>query len=308
MASRLKNIKFGFCNIQDFANFINERHNIYINRFIKKLNKPWTDDKILQSYKFTNVFRQLDKGTIALQEMLKNNKFNYKNEPQEFYKHKESALIFFNICWYRYFNWYEHGNNLKFVCSYKEVENYILRRYKEGKRIFTGAWMTTGVFAEDKHITYLRACKEAWNKRFEFVDFIKNNQSLEKVCHKLTELYMIGKFMAYEIACDLRFTSLLENATDKLTWANMGPGAQRGLKRLGYQHKNQQEACNSMIEIYNDLTCLTKRMLSADVYEASVPFELREVEHSLCEFDKYMRVKLGEGRPRSKYNGLTNNQ
>jgi hypothetical protein len=28
---------------------------------------------------------------------------------------------------------------------------------------------------------------------------------------------------------------------------------------------------------------------------------MREIEHSLCEFDKYMRVKRGEGRPRSKY-------
>ncbi len=29
--------------------------------------------------------------------------------------------------------------------------------------------------------------------------------------------------------------------------------------------------------------------------------ELRDIEHSLCEFDKYERVRLGEGRPRSMY-------
>jgi len=29
---------------------------------------------------------------------------------------------------------------------------------------------------------------------------------------------------------------------------------------------------------------------------------MREIEHSLCEFDKYERTRLGEGRPRAKYN------
>ena len=29
--------------------------------------------------------------------------------------------------------------------------------------------------------------------------------------------------------------------------------------------------------------------------------EMRDIEHSLCEFDKYERVRLGQGAPRSKY-------
>jgi hypothetical protein len=28
---------------------------------------------------------------------------------------------------------------------------------------------------------------------------------------------------------------------------------------------------------------------------------MRDIEHSLCETDKYLRVKNGEGRPRAKY-------
>ena len=29
--------------------------------------------------------------------------------------------------------------------------------------------------------------------------------------------------------------------------------------------------------------------------------EMRDIEHCLCEYDKYERVRLGEGRPRAKY-------
>ena len=34
---------------------------------------------------------------------------------------------------------------------------------------------------------------------------------------------------------------------------------------------------------------------------ASRVLELRDIEHSLCEFDKYERVRLNQGAPRSKY-------
>ena len=32
-----------------------------------------------------------------------------------------------------------------------------------------------------------------------------------------------------------------------------------------------------------------------------LPVEMRDVEHTLCEFDKYERVRNGEGRPRGVY-------
>jgi len=300
---KLANIKFGHCSIEDLAYWINERHSIYVNRFEKNLSKPWTDDLILQQYKFTNVFRQLDKGTITLQKMLKQGFLKWK--PSLYLKENKRdylSLIFFNICWYRLFNWYEHAQNLGFIVSYQEVENYILQRHKDKKQIFTGAWMTTGVAFEDKHISYLRAAKNAWIRRDYFTELCKETNSMEKVYNKLQELYMIGKFMSYELVCDLRFTPLLENATDKLTWTNMGPGAQRGLKRLGLPHKNQQQGLTSMQFLYRRLTT-TRYLLGSHIFNAKIPFELREVEHSLCEFDKYQRVKMGEGRPRSKYNG-----
>jgi hypothetical protein len=281
---------------------MNERHSIWLKRHVLEEEKPWTEDLILRTYKFTNVFRQLDKGTVVLTEILRGQ--------------SDLNLIFFNIAWYRLFNYYVHANELGFVEHYRQVEEYILNLAKHDKRIFTSAWMTTGVMREDKHITYLRATKEAWDNRAKFTELILGCLSLEKACQILTELYMVGKFMAYELACDMRFTPLLDKATDVCTWTNMGPGAQRGLRRLGYPHKNQSEGCCSMVGLYSKIVDGDCRSLISDCIvmnsdEANMerdrapwPFELREIEHNLCEMDKYMRVKTGEGTPRSKYPGV----
>jgi len=265
---------------------MNERHSIWMRRD-KGEWKPWTTDVILQQYKFTNVFRQLDKGTVALRKMLKG-----QTDP---------ILILFNIIWYRYFNWYKHAEELGFVNDYSQLEDFIITKGRRCDKIFTGAWMTTGVSCEDKHITYLRACKEAWDKRDMLYHLVSSSSKLETVCVLLKDLYMVGRFLAYELACDLRFTKLLDEATDILTFANLGPGAQRGLRRLGMPHKNQKEGLTSMRKLYD---VLMEHYLSYYIVNASWPFELREVEHNLCEFDKYMRTKNGEGHPRSKFPGV----
>ena len=49
--------------IQDFYNWINERHAIYQRR-VRGDQPPWTEDEILSKYKFTNPFRENDKVTI----------------------------------------------------------------------------------------------------------------------------------------------------------------------------------------------------------------------------------------------------
>lgn len=292
-ANRLLKIEMGTATIEDLAYWISERHRIY-NLKEQGEPKPWTEDEILQKYKFTNAFRQLDKGTVALRKMLRLHDDCSK---------EDAALLFFNIVWYRLFNWYEHAENLGFVDNFEDLENYINERARTGKKIFTGAHMTTGVAFEDKHESYLRACRGAWDNRLQYSQTILDLDTMESAFLSVLSIYMVGKFVAYELVCDFRFTSLLDNATDKLTWANMGPGAQRGLRRLGMPHKNQAEGLESMRKLYRKLN-LPYELLSSHVFNAEVPFELREVEHSLCEFDKYQRVKRGEGRPRGRYNGM----
>jgi hypothetical protein len=125
--------------------------------------------------------------------------------------------------------------------------------------------------------------------------------SLESVWKWLKEFPFQGPFHAFEVVTDLRHTELLNRAPDINTWANSGPGAQRGLARIHNRPLNSlaptKQACNEMIEILN----LSRDKKYWPNNEDYPPLELREIEHSLCEFDKYLRVLTGQGRPRSIY-------
>jgi hypothetical protein len=45
---------------------------------------------------------------------------------------------------------------------------------------------------------------------------------------------------------------------------------------------------------------ITHGLFTSD-YIPSEDVDMRTIEHSLCEWDKYERVRLGQGRPRAKF-------
>jgi len=222
----------------------------------------------------------------------------------------DKKLVAANIMVYRLFNLDTHAKEYGFIYDLDDYLNWLHDKHSLGKKIFTSAHLTTGVAFEDKIDTYSRAAKIAWEMAPKIVNACKSNR-MQIVFEELLNGYLIGKFVAYEIACDLRFTPLFsETPEDVLTWANMGGGAQRGLQRLGMPAFNKDVGLKSMVclwaeseEFLQDHVKKHKELpLSARAVEYP-PFELREIEHSLCEFDKYERIRLNQGRPRQKYDG-----
>jgi hypothetical protein len=108
-----------------------------------------------------------------------------------------------------------------------------------------------------------------------------------------------GGFMSYEVVTDLNYTPVLQNAKDKMSWANAGPGAKRGLNRLlGKPIDTPMKQPYANERMQHLLIGATAKL------KPTVPIEhvdMRVIEHSLCEFDKWCRVKNGEGRPRSRF-------
>jgi hypothetical protein len=130
---------------------------------------------------------------------------------------------------------------------------------------------------------------------------LEHGGNLENVWKWLKEVPFQGPFHAYEVVTDLRHTALLDNAPDINTWANAGPGAHRGLARLhGRPLNSRVKAAQACAEMQELLRLSSVYWPNNEYYPL---LEMREIEHTLCEYDKYLRVyeSNGKKRPRSIY-------
>jgi hypothetical protein len=283
-------------NIERFAYWINERHAIYQKR-AKGLPAPWTDDPILQQYKFTNPFRENDRVTIWMRK--------HWTGPNHNRPHGE---IIFNCCLFRMIGTSEfanvHGWEDSFNAGY--TKNLINTMLKQGLRTFTGAYIITnqGLKLPKSEVVVDHFLKPIWENKEKLAEIAQTTQSLQAL-HEAMGTYKGwggGGFMSYEVVTDLNYTSVLHKAKDRFSWANAGPGAKRGLNRIHDRSlKKSLNAYQSNREM-QDLLEDSARYLGSHIPILEV--DMRCIEHSLCEWDKYERVRLAQGSPRSKYNGL----
>ena len=124
----------------------------------------------------------------------------------------------------------------------------------------------------------------------------------------------LGGFMAYEVITDLRHTYLLENAPDIMTWCNLGPGAKRGIGRVLFPQdwndrlrssggKVDSKTTFPVPEDWEELLGQLMEELQNLLPDNFPVLEMRDIEHSLCELDKYDRVLFNQGPMKRRYNG-----
>lgn len=283
--------------ITRFHKFMQERHAIYLRRK-DGYHFPWTKDPILQKYKFTNVYRELDRVTIWIDEFIRK-PFAYNEN------------LWFMLCIARQIN---HPETLHELITTKgafpikqwnpeKMRQVMLDRQARGEKVYTGAYIINamlgkyaGTVPSDKaYMTTHIVLDSVWQDRKTIKESLWEN-TLEATHKALMGHHGWGGFMAYEVVSDLRHTNYLNRAKDIRTWAHAGPGAKRGLNRIferevrkGLSNKQALEEMRQLLTVVGSL------------WEHSPRLEMREIEHSLCEFDKYERVRLGEGKPRSLF-------
>ncbi len=266
-----------------FYSYINERHAIYIRR--QAGVKPfWTEDKILQTYSFCNVFRELDTVTIWIRENWKEPYADHPNLP-------------FAMAVARQINWPQTLQEIGFPEDWNpdRVKNIMQDRMDRGEKVYTGAYMLTGTLGGTKvEQTIDKILTPLYENQPEI-----HPDSLQKTWSEYLPYAGFSGFMAYEVVTDLRHTKYLGNARDIYTWANPGPGAKRGLNRINgreltWSPNREPDRWNREMK---DLLDRSPGYLQGHIDV----LEMRDIEHCLCEFDKYERVRLGQGKPRAKY-------
>lgn len=295
-------------NPEPFFAFARERQNIYLRRMAGE-PRPWTDDPILDTCRFTNVYRENDKTTVWFREKVR--------DPLSGLPEVLPATVLF-----RWLNRISTGEALfcqpdllePQLTAFEGFMDYFIKNKKSDLGTLKEAIMkycgdgpyVTGAFIINTPtgMTKLDGVLWAFGKFMDNCNYrdaaryMLEGKSMEKAWEWLRTFPRLGDFMAYEIVCDLRYTSILEGATDKLTWANPGPGAKRGLSYLcGGSRKvvpPEVKSRANQIKLMQELLALAPQYGFHD-------WEMREVEHTCCEFQKFTMVQRGEGKTKGMY-------
>lgn len=274
--------------VDTYLYWIEERESIRRKKEEEKLDPPWTEDKILEEFKFCQVFREDDRTSRWFREHIR---APLRDRPEVV-----MATVIF-----RFFNLIETGRTLlanDLILNW-DREKAIEEVRKQPKWV-TGAYIVKTPNRMDKVTGVAECISHIWADRKNLVAALRGMNRLQDAWNYLLRYPYIGPFVSYEIVTDLRHTYILSQADDILTWANAGPGAMRGLNRLTGRDLNFCRRTHDWNGEMQELFSICNNRLDMSKFEWD--FEMREIEGGLCEFDKYSRIKNGEGRTRSVYN------
>lgn len=274
-----------------FWYWINARHAIYLKR-LQGAPPPWTDDPILQEYRFTNPFRENDTTTVWIRENLR--------EP-----YADSVYLWFLMALARHINWpptlkeIMANTDLPAKWRPKEVYNIMKKRKDAGQKVYTSAYVLSATAAAGDKLRY--TTEIVLDNLWKNVLPTKLCGTIEGATTYLQKFYGTGSFLAGQITTDLIYTRYLCDAPDKFSWAAPGPGSMRGLNRI---FKRPIDWHIPQAQAIAEMRALTELANSGTVLESHVPLPIliSDIQNCLCDgADKYNRVLNNEGRPRQRF-------
>lgn len=261
--------------------------------------KELTYDPIFKQFRFCNVFREDDKVTTWFREEIRD-----PLGPRRLMQFR-AAVVF------RWFNNIETGKVLQpFLmdgCWDHSRAKYAVGQMQErGERILNPAYMIKSPPGMNKTEGLFECIDNVMNDDELICTEMMEGASLQKA-HALLQRYpYLGPFMAYQMICDLRFTGVLGHSTDIDTWTAPGPGSARGIGRMFFDDPaafNYNSEKDQLIIVDKMRELLESADPKMNYWPANWPrWELSTVQHWCCEYDKYERFRLGEGKPKQRYN------
>lgn len=279
-------------SIEKFFAIARERYEIRLKR-LQGLPKPWTDNEIFKTNRFCNVFREHDRTTEWFRENIRD---ELRDEPIE-------ALC--AIVAFRWFNKIETGEILKFLLLGFWNSDRARDKLVGRSPVVTGAYIIKTPDGKNK-LDGVLWCIDQFIERVkkgELAEIISGESSHENAQRLLEKSPFLGRFMAYQIIADARYTKLLDKAPDINTWAQPGPGSTRGIGRIFYGEvdKFRYGSVSDEREVIKLMQELREYSTNRYFWPEYWPeWEMQVVQNWCCETDKYYRCEEG-GRMKRKF-------
>jgi hypothetical protein len=244
-------------NVARFLEFMQKREMLRITKE-NGAPWPWSDDIILNTYKFTNVKREHDRTTRW---MRANWTGPHHNAP--------AGEIIFNCALFRYFGTSEFAEAIGWQSPWdaKRVAKVASERRDRGQRVFTGAYIipTIGFRGRKSDVVCREILAPLWNAREDIAAIALSTRSWRATGERLMEQPGFGGtgFMTKEVMQDVMQTPVLHDAIDRDTWCPVGPGAQRGLNRLSGRLLSKRTSFETSLSEMIELFVEAKGALSA---------------------------------------------
>ena len=240
-------------------------------------------DKVIQAYRFCNVQREDDKVTRWLKK--------YWRDPYWQHENFIPAMILARMV-----NWPPTLAYMNFPLVWDEnhIVHCIHSMASRGKA-WTGAYVITTCGRPMDKATYVvqTAAQALGLPTYQ----PRPENTLDGLWTSLRGHDGLGAgFIAAQVVADVKYTPLLQDAPDWWTWAVPGPGSRRGINRY-YELPLSTKLGNKewLAHLHEMIEQVTPLLPDHGPYHA------QDWQNVMCEFDKWMRVRKGEGRPRSRY-------
>lgn len=280
--------------------FAAERQEIFFRR-LEGTPAPWTADPILQQYKFTNAYRASDRVS---QYLIRN--VIYRDD----YSDAANEVVF-RVLLFKLFNKISTWRLLEEQVGPPRWQSFDFETYdavltsavKAGSKIYSAAYIIPPVSLSRsgiKHHGHLRLIELML--RGDFVPRLQQTSSLQGVFELLKAFPSLGDFLAFQLAIDLNYTTVINH--DEADFVVAGPGARDGLAKtfVGADGVDPVDLIRFMMDCqeaeFDRLGLSFKTLWGRRL-------QLIDCQNLFCEISKYTRVSNPEiqglsGRTRIK--------
>lgn len=296
------------------AAFCAERHRVYLRKEIKKEDKPWTNDWIMRSFRFCNIYRSLDRVTLDIMSRWVNPQLENPNIGLvAIFGRVINLPSTLDLLTAGGFTFEKKPNSERMFSLFNKIKS-------RGDKLVTGAYIVNTVFPKDwekmdgSKADYLAnfLAPELWDKRHIVAEGLASG-SFRQTIEAMKKVHGIGAFVGNQAAVDLSYTKILKNAKDLNTTWNPGPGTCKGIRwvtgdrTLNPGSEKMDKALTQYREDLNNELSKLKLWRGDDQSKMKtglVALTAPDASNSLCELQKFCYVAIGERkRLKQRYPG-----